>query len=217
MSDQSEIIDYLLGELDELDRARFERSMQDAADLRREVERMRLLVGRLDGLSGEAWDYAGAHHEQSSPQPARRERRSWFTARRTALAFGGFAVLAAVLIAALTAGSSKTSSKTVVLTAVEGAPARSHATATITGSERVQMNVEHLTPTDQRHYYELWLMTDATHLVPVAAFRVNGSGTARLSLPLPASPADYRYLNVSLQKAGDGSSISSLSVLRGPA
>jgi len=216
MRDQGEMIDYLLGELDELDRVRFERSMQEDAGLRAEVDGMRQLVGRLDGLSTEAWDYAGAHHGQREPEPARRQRRTWLTPRRAGLAFAGAAALAAVLLVLLTAGSSRTPSKTVVLGAVPGAPSRSRATATITGSERVQLNIEHLTPTDERHYYELWLMTDTTHLVPVASFRVNPSGAARLSLPLPASPAAYRYLNVSLQRAGAGSAISSLSVLRGP-
>ncbi len=216
MRDQSEIIDYLLGELDELERARFERGMQEDAELRAEVGRMSLVVGRLEDLSGEAWDYAGAHRDQLSSAPEHRERRAWFTPRRAGFAFGAAAVLAGILIVLLTARSTTAPTKTVVLTAVEGAPARSHATATITGSERVQVNVEHLTPTDRLHYYELWLMTDATHLVPVASFRVNGRGTARLSLPLPASPAAYRYLNISLQNARAGSAISSLSVLRGP-
>lgn len=215
MRDQSEIIDYLFGDLDELDRMRFERSMQEDAKLAAEVERMRLLVRRLDGLSSEAWDYAGAHHEPAPSQPAR-QRRSWLTRRRAVFAFGAAAALAALLIVLLNVGSSSTPAKTVVLTAVAGTPPRSHATATISGSDRVQVNIEHLSPTDQRHYYELWLMTDTTHLVPVASFRVNPGGTARLSLPLPASPSAYRYLNVSLQKAGGGNGISSLSVLRGP-
>ena len=59
-------------------------------------------------------------------------------------------------------------------------------------------------------------MTDATHLVSVGSFRVPRSGTARLSMPLPAPAGDYRYLNVSVQQAGAGSAISNLSVLRGP-
>ena len=126
------------------------------------------------------------------------------------------AVLAAVLIAVLVLRSSSTPSHTVVLSALAGASPGSHATATITGSQRVRVNVEHVRPTDAAHYHELWLMTDATHLVSVASFRVNGAGSARLSLPLPAPPAAYRYLKVSLPRAGAGSAIFSLSVLRGP-
>ena len=78
------------------------------------------------------------------------------------------------------------------------------------------MRVEHLPATDVAHFYELWLMTDTTHLVSVGKFRVDFSGAANVSMTLPASPADYRYLNVSLQRAGGGRGISNVSVLRGP-
>jgi anti-sigma-K factor RskA len=125
--------------------------------------------------------------------------------------------VAIALVLVLTTGSSSTGSHTVVLSPLAGAPADSRATATITGSERVQLSVEHLAATDSGHYYELWLMTDTTHLVSVASFRVNSRGSARLSVPLPAAPARYRYLNISLQRAGAGTAISRQSLLRGPA
>ncbi len=219
MADQGEIIDYLLGELDELDRVRFERSLQDDPSLRAEVNRMRPVLGRLDALGDEAWEHVASRSaEETIParaaRPARRRLR--LAPRRAALAFGGVAALAAVLILLITAGSSNAPSHTVVLSALAGAPPGSHATATITGSRRVQMNIQHLRPTDAGHYYELWLMTDTTHLVSVGSFRVGQSGTARLSMPLPAPASDYRYLNISVQQAGAGSGISDLSVLRGP-
>lgn len=220
MADQGEIIDYLLGELDELDRVRFERSLQEDAALRAEVDRMRPVLARLDELPAAVWDHvaengAGAP-EGARPAGARAPRRRWWEPRRAGFAFAGAAVLAAALIALLTLASSSTPSHTVVLSALAGAPPGSRATATITGPRRVQMDVEHLEPTDAGHYYELWLMTDATHLVSVGTFRVGESGQARLSMPLPAPASDYRYLNISVQQAGAGSSISDQSVLRGP-
>jgi hypothetical protein len=121
-----------------------------------------------------------------------------------------------VAVAVVGGGSSRQTVRSVQLSALAGVPARAHATATMIGSGRVQVNVEYLPPTNASHYYELWLMTDATHLVAVASFRVNGSGDANLSLPLPASPTLYRYLNISLQSAGAGASISNQSLLRGP-
>ncbi len=219
MADQGEIIDYLLDELDELDRVRFERSLQEAPGLRAEVERMRPVLAQLDGLSDEAWEHVSSRHaaKGGSARAAKPGRGGLRLApRRAAVAFGGVAALAAVLVVLLTAGSSNAPSHTVVLSALAGAPPGSHATATITGSRRVQMNIQHLRPTDAGHYYELWLMTDATHLVPVGSFRVGRTGTARLSMPLPAPASDYRYLNISVQQAGAGSGISNLSVLRGP-
>jgi len=218
MVDRSEITEYLLGELDELDRARLERELLEDASLRAEVDSLRPVVARLDSLAGPVWEHVGEHHAGTAAAgaPARRSRRRGAALRPLAGALVAFAAAAAVLAILLAPGGSGTRSHTVVLSALAGAPPGSRATATITGSQRVQVSVEHLRPTDGRHYYELWLMTDTTHLVPVASFRVDGDGDAHLSLPLPASPAAYRYLNISLQRAGVGSSISSLSVLRGP-
>jgi anti-sigma-K factor RskA len=221
MGEQSEIIDYLIGELDELDRARFERRMQESADVRAEVERLRPLLERLGGLSEPAWEHAvfgaKAEHARRPTRLARLARRpAWRRSPRpVAVGLAGAAALTVALILALTGGSSSTPSHTVVLSALVGAPQGSHATATITDSERLQIKIDHLRPTDAAHYYELWLMTDSTHLVSVASFRVDSHGSARLSLPLPASPAAYRYLNISLQRAGR-SGISRDSILRGP-
>jgi anti-sigma-K factor RskA len=122
--------------------------------------------------------------------------------------------IAVVLVVSLP-GSAPTRTDRVALSALAGTPASSHATAVIAGSRRVQVDVQYLPPAAAGHHYELWLMTDTTHLVPVASFGVSRAGTARLSLPLPAPPSRYRYLNVSLQQAGE-SAISNVSVLRGP-
>jgi anti-sigma-K factor RskA len=233
MDDRSEMVVYLLDELDELDRLRCERRMQEDPAFRAEVERLRPLLTRLDGLSEEAWEHVDSPHNPeplpvspelpvSNPEPppaprrrpARRRRR--IALRPALLGFAGVAAVAVALLLALTAGSPARHSDTVVLTPLQGAPAGSRATATITGSEHVQLSVEHLPPTGSAHYYELWLMTDTTHLASVASFHVDGHGSARLSLPLPAAPERYRYLNISLQRAGAGTNISSDSLLRGP-
>jgi anti-sigma-K factor RskA len=216
MGDQGEIIDYILGEMDELDRARFERGMQEDAQLRSEVESMRLLVGRIDELGGEAWDYVDSREQE--PQAQERGSRTRFAPRRVALALGAAAVVILALVLALSLGSSSTSSSshTVVLSALAGAPPNARGTARFTGTETVQMSVEHLPATDVAHFYELWLMTDTTHLVSVGRFRVDFNGSANVSMSLPAPTADYRYLNISLQRAGGGRGISNVSLLRGP-
>ena len=219
MDDRSEMLDYLLDELDELDRLRCERRMHEDPAFRAEVERLRPLVGRLEGLPGEAWEYVDSAHEPDRPRPARpapaRPRRR-VALRSALLGSAGVAALVVALVLAFTLGSSGRSSDTVVLTPLAGAPAGSRATATVSSSQRVQLSVEHLAPTDSAHYYELWLMTDTTHLVSVASFHVDSRGSARLYLPLPAPPQRYRYLNISLQWAGVGTAISNQSLLRGP-
>ena len=86
MADQGEIIDYLLGELDELDRVRFERSLQDDPSLRAEVDRMRPVLGRLDALGDEAWEHvAGRSAEETIPARAARPARRRLRPRRAVL------------------------------------------------------------------------------------------------------------------------------------
>jgi len=220
MDDRGEISDYVLGELDAPERARFESRLRHSAALRAEVERLQALVGQLEGLPSAAWEHVGS---DAAPVGApvrslsrRRRRRPGGSLRPAAFATAGALVAAVVVVAVLASGSSSTPAHTVLLSALSGAPPSSRATATITAAERVQVNVEHLRPTDPSHYYELWLMTDTTHLLPVASFKVNSSGAARLSLALPAPPKRFRYLNISLQRQGAGGSISNVSLLRGP-
>ena len=58
-------------------------------------------------------------------------------------------------------------------------------------------------------------MTSATHLSPVAAFRIDQSRQATLDLGLPDDPPHYAYLDISRQQLGAGTEISSDSLLRG--
>jgi anti-sigma-K factor RskA len=217
MDDRGEITDYVLGELDELELARFERRLQEDAGLRAEVVRLSALVGRLDGLSEDAWNHVSAHHA-GEPAPAARPLpaiRSRSRRRPAGLALAAAAAAAVALVLALGSHTSTGRSHTVVLSALAGAPKGARAIATIEGAARVQVTVEHLPPTGSSRYYEVWLMTDTTHLVAVGSFRVGSTGRTHLSMALPASPASYRYLNVSLQRAGGGSAISNVSLLRG--
>ena len=54
----SELVAYLLGELDPAEAAAFERAMAADAKLRAEVERLRPVVTRLERLPAEAWEAA---------------------------------------------------------------------------------------------------------------------------------------------------------------
>jgi anti-sigma-K factor RskA len=220
--DEREIANYLLGELSDLDRARFERRMQGDSALRAEVDRARMLHHRLERLPREAWDHATAKPtappEPQPDSPARVKRRGLRSSIRGGYALAGaFALLLVLVLAVLAIGSGSSSSagRKVELVPLSSALARSRATATVTDDQRLQMSVEHLRPTDPSHYYELWLMTDTKHLIPVASFRVTPNGSARLALTLPAPATSYRYLNISLQRVGAGSTISSDSLLRG--
>ena len=77
------------------------------------------------------------------------------------------------------------------------------------------LRVNHLPPSPDGTYYELWLMTDARRLAPVAAFRVGQRGSTQLTLRLPDDPRRYVYLDISRQRIGAGTAHSADSVLRG--
>jgi len=225
MTDQRELADYLFGEMDPDRRTRLESRMDSDPDLRARVEELRSLTGRLDDLPQAVWQYVDERTGEPAPAPgaARRRvalsRRPAWTFGRPRVAFAGLAgaVAVAVLVIALAARSSSPPARsTVVLRALAGAPANSLATATITGSRQISVSVLHLPPTDSRHHYELWLMTSTTDLVPVGSFRVSGSGSVRMSAPLPAPASRYRYLDISLQGDAAGAGISNQSLLRGP-
>ncbi len=51
---------------------------------------------------------------------------------------------------------------------------------------------------------------------PLTSFRVGASGTASVTLLLPAPAGAYRYVDISLQAVGAGAAHSADSVLRGP-
>lgn len=208
--DKMTAADYVLGDLDDLERARFERAMERDEALRAEVDELAVLTRRMGSLSDEAW----RHVMPESKKPARRLARPALRSRRKLLA--GLTAVAAAAVAMILVLGSGSSTREVRLTALAGAPSGATATATIDSANHAEMVIERLRPTDRGHYYELWLMTSTSRLVPVASFRVNARGDARMSLPLPAPADRYRYLDVSLQRVGGAGGISSISVLRGP-
>jgi hypothetical protein len=83
------------------------------------------------------------------------------------------------------------------------------------GGNHMVLRVRNLPRSAPGTYYELWLMTSATHLLSVTSFRVGASGTGSLQLVLPDDPSNYRYLDISVQHLGAGVSISQDNVLRG--
>jgi hypothetical protein len=93
--------------------------------------------------------------------------------------------------------------------------AHSTAVAYMTGGAHMTLTLKGLPRSAPGTYYELWLMTSYTRLVPVTSFRVGAGGDGTLRLLLPDNPHAYRYLDISVQRLGAGSAISQQSVLRG--
>ncbi len=218
---------YVLGELDGSALADFELRLASEPELRAEVDAARGTIAQLEALPGHAWpgEELAAAAEPLAPartewrrEPARAGRRP-FTLR-PALAT---AVLAAVFVVGGVAGalifsgggSSSPAAQTVLVLHPLDAPKGSRADLSMPDGHTMLLRTHGLPASPAGSYYEVWLMSNARKLVPVASFRVGASGSASVEVPLPASPTDYRYFDVSRQSVAGGTAHSGDSVLRG--
>jgi hypothetical protein len=215
------IADYVLGEASPEERAAFERALAQDPALRERVHRLEAVAGSLTGMSTAAWQVALGEGEPS-PVTAPRERRSWnLTLRGVGIA--GLAALvlfvAGIGAGVLISGSGGVSARRgtqLALRPLAGGPTDVSGDAYLSGANGMVLVIHRLPETTADRYYEAWLMTNIRQLVPIAAFRVNADGGARLVLQLPADATSYKYIDISLQSVGTGEAHSAISVLRGP-
>lgn len=240
MSDSGDrISSYLLGELDAAEASAFERRLAEEPGLREEVERLRPLVARLGALPADVWEAPEppplalpeeaaiaarpqAHGESASERRPGRLRLPVLTLRPVAA--GGFAaVLLAIGIAAgllLGGGSSGEpggGSTDLVLQRIDDGPAGAHGDVLVAADgRRATVDVGGLEPNGPGRFYELWLLDDDGRMIALGSFRVGDDGRAQVRLPIPVSPAQYRYFDLSLQEDNGDPAHSGISVLRGP-
>ena len=214
-------VNYLLGELDPAERAEAERRLRDDPAFRREVERLRPVVDRLEALPREGW-------APLAPPPLRipgddvqaaaaRPRRAWLrpaAAAAIACALLGVGVAAGLVIGSRDSGGPE--GPAVSLRPLDRASSAG-GSARVVGrdGDTLDLQVHGLAPTRDRGFYELWLMDTAKRLVALGTFQVPASGDATVRVPLPAKPSSYRYLDVSREPADGNPAHSGDSVLRG--
>lgn len=187
-----------------------------------ELMAMEALTRRLEALPPEAWKSIPA------PRPERHRRvtaaRHWRPAVVTASAAAclavGFGTGLSVSAGSAgpsggVAGSLAARGPSVVLAPLGPAAGSERAVAVMPAPGQMVLRVADLSPSPPGTFYELWLMTDRSRLVPVAAFRVGDNRRAQLVLRLPDDPRRYTYLDISVQRVGAGTSHSGDSVLRG--
>ncbi|HST43183.1 MAG TPA: hypothetical protein VLK58_26895 [Conexibacter sp.] len=234
MTDDAQLSDYLLGELDPAARERFEERLAREPELRAQAERLAPAVARLESLPEQAWDalpggagsaagagvgaQAGAGRGRAAGGPRRwlpAAPRSWAATALAAVALLGAGIGIGVLVDGDGGGTRGGDGPAVVLAPLDSARVSAGATARMTGPNRMLLTIEDLPPAPAGSYYEAWLLNDPDDLVPVASFSVGADGRAVVEVPLPAAADRYRYLDVSLQRVDGGTEHSSDSVLRG--
>jgi anti-sigma factor RsiW len=218
--------DHLLGEETESDAAEAWRRLDADPALRARAVRLAEVASTLSELSPAAWEVASGPQSES-PAPASGERAAAPVRRRWRLASPALtAALVAVALALGTGvgalvwsgggGGGGRPGRTVALRPLSGTFGNAAGSARVTPAGELTLSVHRLPAAGAGRYYEAWLMTDVRHLVPLASFEVHGSGSARVTVPLPAPMARYRYFDVSLQTVSGGTAHSARSVLRGP-
>ena len=119
-----------------------------------------------------------------------------------------------IAIGLLVSGGARDATAEVALRPFDGRGAG--ASASVRLGDEATMRVTGLRPSGGGDFYELWLIGDGGRLVSLGSFRVPASGTAEMTLPLPADPARYRFLDVSREPDDGDPGHSGISVLRGP-
>jgi hypothetical protein len=192
-------------------------------ELAAETTSMRAIAKLISEVPAEAWQPIPAPgHEPAWTLTNRRHRRSLTRSRTLAAAVVlaclaiGFA--AGALINRGPGGPTPTpppQAATATLRPLPGQPATAIARAQLTSSGRIVISFSRLPRPGAGRFYEAWLMTSTTKLIPVVSFRPDARGRARVETSLPAPVGAFRYIDVSLQQTGAGPAHSGDSVLRG--
>ena len=225
--------DYLLGELDDAERAAFEAELARDPGLAAEAERLRPIVSRLESLDDAGWDPPAAPAlatlPREAPEAPRRPRRPPAVVApraRAAPARRGrpragparLGVGAGLLLGGGDGGDGgAVSGRVLALDPVEPLGGAAHGTATISTQDgRADVQVRGLKPSADGDFYELWLLNSPDDLVSLGSFRVPASGEVDVSVPLPGNPDDFAALDVSVEPPDGNPAHSSRSVLRAP-
>jgi Anti-sigma-K factor rskA len=210
--------------LDELDRPATGATPPpgDDPELAAEITSMRDIARLLSEVPAEAWQPIPAPGQEPAPANRRHWRpltRSQALAAAVAVAFLAIGFAAGALINRSTGGSASSrpaQAATATLRPLPGQPAAAVGGVHLASGGRIVISFTRLPNPGAGRFYEAWLMTSTTKLIPVASFRPDAHGSARVETSLPAPVRAFRYIDVSLQQAGASPAHSGDSVLRGP-
>ncbi|MGB2850687.1 MAG: anti-sigma factor [Solirubrobacterales bacterium] len=236
MSNRIDIGDYLLGELSGADSDEAERLMREDPSFRAQVEHLRPAVSRLESLPAEAWQQLEPPplvlgdppriEPGGDTAPSRKERAGWWpqslTLRPLTAALASLALLAVGLGAGLLLeGSSdrpEGPEQTLALEPVPPLGDGASGSAELIGADggEAVIDVSGVGANAPGEFYELWLLNSADDLVSLGSFKVDDSGGAKITVPLPVDPAKFEFVDLSIEREDGDASHSGRSVLRGP-
>ena len=226
--------DYLLGELDDAERAAFEAELARDPALRPRSSGCGRSCPGWSRSTHAGWDPPAAPALATLPREAPEAPAAATTARppwwRRGLVLRPLAAgaLALVLLALGVGaglllgggddgGGGAVSGRVLALDPVEPLGGAAHGTATIsTRDGRADVQVRGLKPSADGDFYELWLLNSPDDLVSLGSFRVPASGEVDVSVPLPGNPDDFAALDVSVEPPDGNPAHSTRSVLRAP-
>lgn len=226
---KEEAVAYLLGELDAVQAADFERRLESDSMLRAEYERLGGVVRQLETVPAEVWeaeDLPRLELSVADELPRYRESdggrslRNWFSPRRFAFAgaltlavFGGGVFLGTLVDDP--AGESPVT-RSVDLRPVEPANTGGGLVQVEQGDGRTgELIVDGLPESRPDSYYELWLL-GSRGVVSLGSFTVGPQGHADTPISIPVDPGDYDSFDISLESDDGDPSHSGKSILRGP-
>jgi Anti-sigma-K factor rskA len=210
--------------LDELDRSATGTIKPPGEDpeLAAEITSMGAIANLLSEVPAEAWQPIPSPGQEPASPTHRHRRpltRSQALAAAVVLACLAIGFAAGALINRGTGSPASTpppQAAAATLRPLPGQPPGAVARVQLGSAGRIVITFSRLPRPGAGRFYEAWLMTSATKLIPVASFRPNAHGSARVETSLPAPVGAFRYIDVSLQRAGAGPAHSGDSVLRGP-
>lgn len=238
--DRETAIAYLLGELGEPDRRRFEAEMAGDPSLREIVEELGPVVSNLEAMPPEAWDPPapppldiarvtsgdevplGDRESELDREVRQRGRGGLWLRIGGFLAAGAALLLVGFFIGSGTGGDESSSTPSgsgepFVLDSFGEAPNAATGEVQMVSSEGDQMrlDVSGLKPSPNGEFYELWLLGADGELVALGSFRVGDEGKRSIEVPLPVDPGKFKYFDVSIQPENGDPAHSGRSVLRG--
>ncbi|MEI6447741.1 MAG: anti-sigma factor [Actinomycetes bacterium] len=224
------IDEYLLGDLTAVELKEIEGRASEDPAVRREIEDGKAVVAVLSSMTDTAWSPPeppplaldlGRAEPVAQPDRRRRQRQSWFdlTPRFAAVCAASLiAVGIGGTIAVQQLSDRDPGGPTVRLASVSSIdPQAAGAVKLSPDGKTATVTVSGLKPTDRDRYYEMWLLNSNRDLVSAGGFQVGSDGRAKVTVPMPASMDDYRYFDISLEKAKGDPGHSGTSVVRSSA